>query len=136
MHVIKDRIIIKPDGVQSGLLDIIPTPFDFENQVLVGGAYDPHIARALYSLFFQNMYPTPVKGKPLFDWASLKPHTAITLVAAYNAINENMNKRCVKNDVPFVTISDEDIFKKISKTGVMSPNEIEERYSVVRSLSI
>jgi hypothetical protein len=124
----KEKLIVRLDGIQHGRLSAPPIPFSFERNVLSGGAYELISSRALHALFIKDMFPEP-KGKSLFSWEDLTPHLAITIAATYHNLNVNLNSNAIKKGVPFKPINDEEISNKLSKTGVMTPNEVAVKYS-------
>lgn len=131
MNEIKDKIIISPDGIQRGKLSARPIPFNFEQEVLAGGGFDLEVARFINKMFMSELFPQP-KGKSLFNWSELTPHLAVTIAANYHGLNQSLNKGAVSKGHPFIPINDDDISKKIAKSGVLSPNEVEVRFTPSR----
>jgi hypothetical protein len=121
-------IAVRPNGVQTSKFDAVPTPFSFERNVLAGGAYNSASARAILQLFILDMFPKNNEDV-LFTWESLTPHVAITIAATYHTLNASINKNSVSSGTPFKMINDADISKKVERTGIMSPNQVEIRYS-------
>ena len=131
MREIKNQIVVSPDGIQSGKLSAQPIPFDFEREVLSGGGFDLNVARILNKMFMQDLFPVP-KGKSLFSWEDLTPHLAVTIAATYHGINQSQNRSAISSGRNFTPVNDADIDKRIARTGVMSPHEVQTRFSLGR----
>ena len=123
-----DLLVVKTSGVQRTRVNAPPLPFNFERHVLAGGGVEPSIMRAMIHLSFAEMFPDQ-QGGALFQWSTLRPHEVISYVSMYHSLNESMNDKSISQGRPFLPIEDDKIKERILMVGMMSPNEIEARYS-------
>lgn len=124
----ENMIVIKTSGIQSSKLKVAPTPFDFERSVLSGGAIEPRIMRALVDLCFSEMFPTP-NSNALFDWKEIMPNHLITYVSMFNILNKSMNDNAISKGRPILPVQDSKLVERVRITGMLSPKEIESKFS-------
>lgn len=122
--MLKKNMNIRLGGAQKSLDHAVPIPFDFERNIIMGGGYDMHVARTLYKLIFERMYPSNPNAPSTFDMASLTPHLAVSVALNYNRINTTLNANAVEKGIGFKSVSDTVVAEKLKVTGIMSPKEV------------
>lgn len=122
---------VKLNGFQRGATQAPPMVFDFEQQILSGGALPPELMTAVTSLFIKPMFESALSG-PLFNINSLYPDELFTYVAMYNMLNKAINGEAISKNKPIRPIPDDLIKSKVeSMGGLMTPHQIELKYSSV-----
>ncbi len=122
---------VKLNGFQRASTQAPPMVFDFEQQILSGGALPPELMTAVTSLFIKPMFESSLSG-PLFDISSLYPDALFTYVAMYNMLNKAINGDAISKGRAIKPIPDDLIKSKVdSMGGLMTPHQIELKYSSV-----
>ena len=125
MHDIE--IVVMPNGVQKGKLNVLPLPFDLGRDVLSGYEPNPKLTSLLVNLCLKDMFPE-TSSRGLFNWDTIKPHEAVSYVVAYHTINDAMNKKAIREGRTILPVTGEQFSNRIQTRGFMTPKAIQSSY--------
>jgi hypothetical protein len=124
---------IKPMGVQRKKVEVDIYPFDYKERILSQDLVEGAATSYLVNVFLRDMFPEPKGKNALFSWNDLTRNHAITFLSAFHTLNSLSNKDTVVTNQPYVNIGDMDIAKRVERSGIMTPKDIQKRYPVVSS---